>query len=112
MAWSYSDNQPHYTSREPEEGYKSIMFKTICRNEEIFTDPEDPCDPTLQKLLVEYKDAQGMVSKRDKERTIARYYTHGCHCEGDCCGHRHGGATVEIISDKYALVEVYSSRNY
>ena len=112
MAWNYSDNQPSYTSMEPEGGYKSIAFKTVIRGPEEHVDADDFCDPTRQKLLVEYAEVQGMVSRRDKASVLGRYFDHRCYCEHDCCGHRFGGADVTILDDKYALVEIYSSRNY
>ena len=110
--WNIADNQPSYTSREPEEGYKSVLWRPIMRGEEKYVDRDDPCDPMSQEMLIKYQEPENIRGKRELRSILSRAFNHGCHCAHDCCGHRHGGGDVEILNKKYALVKLYSSRNY
>ena len=106
------DNQPSYiTSNRPP--YKAIDFAIIAQGEAICTDEDDYCEPLAQTFFVDVLTANGDLDERDMKALIARGLTpERCYCEHDCCGHRHGYATVELLTMQTARATVYTSCNY
>jgi hypothetical protein len=111
----YSDNQKEYTNfNQPP--MIDVGFDIIARGPARYTNDDDPCDPVSRWVLVGVNtvktDGQG-ADMRDIGAVLCRYFQHGCHCDHDCCGHRHGGASVtKWISMDTVQIKTYSSRNY
>jgi len=111
-----ADNQPnYYTSRPPP--LKEVGYNIIARGPVEHTDEDDLCDPTKQVFLVGINHVGNGEGGGLDIRGISGLLSRGmspspCHCERDCCGHRHGYASVEFMRMDTAIVTVFTSKNY
>lgn len=137
-AWIARENSDGTFSMESEasDSYDEMPFYLTRAFGSRHTDPDDACDPVVNLRLVHLTDAgwlrgiewnleQGRQTGRDpadgEVQTIEehwRAYLAGmftpspCWCAHDCCGHRHGSASVTHLGGAVFLVEVATSRNY
>lgn len=111
----YADNQPnYYTTMGPP--LVEVKFDIEMKSEVRHTDDRDICDPTSQNFLVRVlavRSCKGPIDLSERCSIICRALSPTpCHCEHDCCGHRHGYATGEWLADDLLCVNVRTSRNY
>lgn len=109
------DNTPdHFTTRPP--ALMEAEFSVEARGEVLDVgDPDDYCEPTMQISFVKplrlhsedgmtWDDLRGLI-----ERAMSPA---PCWCEHDCCGHRHGWSTAELLSLDCIRVTTHTARNF
>jgi hypothetical protein len=100
------------------------------------TDPSDACDPVTTTRIVQLtdegwlrgivwnleqgpqdnrptEDGEPLTIEEDWRLYLKETFTPSrCWCSHDCCGHRHGYASVTHLGGAVFCIEVRTSRNY
>lgn len=109
----YVDNQPSYYSTLAMRNLKGVLVDVVMREHFSDIDPEDMCEPTVTKMLVKVLRLDGLQDRKEMVRTLIKGFSPpSCSCEHDCCGHRHGYASVELLTPDTAVINIHTSRNY
>lgn len=109
----YGDNRPaYYTSTPP--ALKEVGFLIEARGETSGNDFEESLSEVylVRVVSISTEDGKGLDASYVRDLVARAMTPSPCHCEHDCCGHRHGFAQAQTLTMDLLRVEVRSARNF